>query len=283
MIVSVLRSLSPAFILLATLGVSAPEPLYNWGSPDGYCSTVATVVPWDATRNGAADTSLSDHFFVNFWTTAKQRVEARVLLFSKTDVYSVDLTLADLHEESPTSKARYTTPVEIVFDHPVELLYNVVDAESVDGTPMGSCPSYVEAVPSYSSQPKRKPVYDENTAPNHASLPDLMENYHGTPVSPTFVRALDVPCDRMYTGPHLVEGGTVVGRYGDKERRTLVTVLIDSAGRVVDTRLLESSGIDDLDQAAIGAAQAAVFQRAWFLCAPVVSTYYLYVYYLPNG
>jgi hypothetical protein len=271
-------SLVFAAVRESALGTQLPA----WANSDEFCPTRAAIVPWDTSINDASATTTSDRYFINLWTTARKHVYAKVLMFSKTAVYSIEVSSSELGMNNPDSPNRYSAPVEILFDQPVELLYNFVDTTSIDGA-MESCPSYVEGVPSYSAHPAVAPHYDENTPPTSAIKSDLMKNFRGSPVvHPKFVQTVSVPCGRMYRGPHLVQGGAVIGQYGDRQRLSLVETFIDASGRVRGTRLEKSSGVDGIDQAALGAAQGAIFLPAEFLCTPVVSTYFLWVYYNPQ-
>jgi hypothetical protein len=80
-----LCSLVLAAVRESALGTQLPA----WANSDEFCPTRAAIVPWDARINDASATTTSDRYFINVRTTARKHVYAKVLMFSKTAVYSI--------------------------------------------------------------------------------------------------------------------------------------------------------------------------------------------------
>ena len=56
---------------------------------------------------------------------------------------------------------------------------------------------------------------------------------------------------------------------------------IDSSGALVQTDVYRSSGVEGLDDAAVGAVQASTYAPAQFLCTPVVGVSVFNLQYSP--
>ena len=216
-------------LLLALACALAPADGASAAVPDRqsaeFCPARAAVVPWDAVTNAPSQTTVTDRYVIQLWTTAKHSADARVILVTATEAYSVRV-VADVAAGAGNMSPSH--PVAVAFEHPVELRYNYVDSVGVDGAAATVCPSYVEAVHSY--DPAAVPPSGDRPPSSGAKLAEMREST-GPVVTPSFVQAVsDEPCGHLYVAPRYVGGGDVhVGRYGDAPREALVRVYLARA------------------------------------------------------
>jgi hypothetical protein len=281
-------------ILIAVIGAAPaladpqPSPRPQWGNTTGFCPAGAAVAPWDASARSLARDTTSDHFFVNLWTTAAQSVVARVVLLSATDEYSIELKSSTLSpSDGPT---RATQPIEIAFDHPVTLIYDYVEAASIDGAVPIACPKVIHGVYSYSRQAKSSPSRDVDAPPTQAIDTDAIAAFQGEPVQPHHYKSRTGPCMTIYQPPRLVSMNgdpsylgshsfPMTGPYGNRSRHAQVLAYVDAAGKVVGAMLATTSGESRIDDLATKVPAVALFDPAQFMCEPTVSTYSFWFYY----
>jgi hypothetical protein len=168
--------------------------------------------------------------------------------------YSADVPQATIPKDKVGLTLRWF--FLITFDHPVSLTEQFVDAVSVDGGAMTNCPSFVKHVLSLKN---RTGTLVRETEDGHATAHFLQ-------------KLPPLPCGKTFTPIRAkVAFSPVVGHFGDRPRSADVEVFVDSAGNVVKTRIWHSSGVDGIDDAAVGAAQLTTYEPAQFLCIPVVN------------
>jgi hypothetical protein len=103
-----------------------------------------------------------------------------------------------------------------------------------------------------------------------------------TYVAATFLQALPpMPCGKMYTPARARGFSPRTGNWGNKELNAKVYVFIDSDGHVVQQSIYKSSGVEGLDDEAMGSAQHSTYTPATFLCTPVVGSYLFSFAYRP--
>jgi len=175
-------------------------------------------------------------------------VDAHVTLISDTDAYDAHVASAVL---SGPPEDRTSGTMLVKLPAPGAIKYYYVDSYTIDGGDVQSCPSY----------------------PNKLGEP-IPAAPEGVPaLAAQHLQSLDVSkCKELYRMPGL--GGqltSIVGSYGNKQLTVETRVYIDSNGRAVRESIVQSSGVEGVDQFAIGAIQEHRFSAAELLCTPVVS------------
>jgi len=237
----------------AIAAVRADVPPANAGFDNPFCAAVGQLFPWDRVLNVPAD-GATNVYALLLWTKARSNLSGRLTLVDAFNAWSVDIP--NLTIPKGASDRGATLPLFVSFEHQAALKVNFVDAVSIDGAPMTDCPSYVQEVNSAADWPS-------GTTLDPSSVPTLHAR---------FVQSLSGNCAQPYVPLKMTKGTEpLVGLYGDRPRDTDVQVFVDSTGRVVDTRIWKSSGVEGLDASAIGAAENSTFSPAEFLCTPVVS------------
>jgi len=175
------------------------------------------------------------------------------------DAYLADTTLVP-------GKSGFTLPKRTVVTLPSGAVpkYVYVDSYAVAGGEKVDCPTQ----PSTVADPVFGPASPEPDATTH--------------VAATFLQALpELPCGKMYAPPHVRGYSPRTGNWGNKELTAKVHVFIDSNGRVVQQSIYKSSGVDGIDDEAMGSAQHSTYTPAMFLCTPVVGDYLFSFTYKP--
>ena len=250
----VLRScaLSVVIATSAMAAVRADVPAANAGFDNPFCAAVGRLFPWDRVRNVPADGATSTYALL-LWTKARSNLSGRLTLVDAFNAWSVDVPKLSIPKSASDRGA--TLPFLVEFEHQTTLKMNFVDAVGIDNAPLADCPSYVQGVNSAADWPPGTTL--------DASTPTLRAR---------FVQSLSGNCAQPYVPLKMTKGTEpLVGLYGDRPRDTDIQVFVDSTGRVVDTRVWKSSGVEGLDASAIGAAESSTFTPAEFLCTPVVS------------
>lgn len=83
-----------------------------------------------------------------------------------------------------------------------------------------------------------------------------------------------LPCGKVYTPPMVVKPFVPrTGNYGNKALTASVHVYIDSNGHLAKSLIYKSSGVDGVDDEAMGSAERSTYKPATLLCTPVVGEY----------
>jgi TonB family protein len=233
-----------------------------------FCAASVVVYPWDADGNVPAALPESANYLVRLSADGKRSVTARITFIADDGAYTATVTNAPLNAQQ--SGDAMTAPYLVHFEKAVDASVAFVDGVSVDGAEMTTCPSFVQNIDAYKPGPG-----------DPATLSAPARDAH---VTGAFLQDLPAQtCAKSYTPPEMKKSAdAIVGEYGNVARDTDVHVFIDSNGNVVRTEVYRSSGVEGLDDAALGAAQATTFKPATFLCIPVVSDFIMTVQYAPN-
>lgn len=230
---------------------AAPPAGVNWDNP--FCAAVAELVPLNRATNTTTD-GPTDSYALYLWSSALSNFSVRMTFVDSDSAYTADVPQATIPKDKVGLTLRWF--FRITFDHPVSLTDQFVDAVSVDGGAMTNCPSFVRQVFSLKN---RTGTLVRETEDGHATAHFLQ-------------RLPSLPCGKTFTPVRAkVAFSPVVGHFGDRPLSADIEVFVDSDGRVVKTRIWHSSGVDGIDDAAMGAAQLTTYEPAQFLCIPVVN------------
>jgi len=225
-------------------------------------------MPWNA-RAGAPSTKLSsDRYVLELFANGRTDVAGAVTLITSDSAYSVAIPRSDLLR-SAGSNDFYAEPILVAFDKPVDVHYAYVDQIGVDGAAPEACPTVVQQVHPFTAD-----------AGNEF---DVSIGGDVKPVNATFLQALpDLKCGRAYIPSGLPRGaGGVVGAYGNQRKSTVIRIYIDSNGIPAGASIERPSGIDGLDNNALGLVEHTRYEPAKFLCTPVVSEMSIEMEYNP--
>lgn len=228
----------------------------TWQNP--FCNGLVYVVPWNTVSNSPSVKVQSDRYLLSLWANGRTDVAASVTLITSTDAYSVPIKRTSLLREGGTDDY-YAEPILVSFDKPVDVGFAYVDQIGVDGAAPAACPSVVQSVKPFAVDPAHP--FD---------MPSVGSDV--TPIAATYLQPLpSLKCGHVYSDAEIEGSAPLVGHYGDRRRSTVVDAFIDSDGRAAKVKIEESSGVEGLDDAALGGVQQAQFKPAEFLCTPVVS------------
>lgn len=229
----------------------------QWNNP--FCDASAVMVAWNAGISQPTSNP-TDSFALYVWGHAKTDYAARLTLIGDGSAYAVELPRIAVRSAS-TDPVAYLVTVPDYLRH-VEYF---VDGVGVDGAAMSDCPSYVKMV-------------EPQTGADVAGFPRSPVRIAARPL-----QAIPPPaCGELYRGLQSKKDfEPLVGFYGNRELVARVEVFVDSSGRVVKTRLWQSSGVEGIDDAALSAAQWTTYEPAQFMCTPVVSSAIIGVHYKP--
>jgi TonB family protein len=233
----------------AASAAPAAEPAWSLDNP--FCDVLASVVPSE--KGG-------DYGLVLFTRTGI-KVEAHVTLVGDGAAYDAHVPAANLEGDMTD---RHTAAVIVRFPSATPLRYFFIDSYSIDGAPWITCPSY---------------VFRSGSGPND----DPMTGLGLTVVTPVVLQQLPpLPCGKIYTEPGIKKGfEPVVGSFGNRPHDVVLHVYVDSNGSEVRASVRQSSGIEGLDDAAMGGVQWTRYSPATFLCTPVVGELDMIMEYRP--
>jgi hypothetical protein len=223
-----------------------------------FCDVTLAAAPWDANANLPTSTGASDALRLYLYAQRGSSLEADVTFVSAESVYGVHIQKLNLSGEP---YKRWAEPVLVTLPQSTAILYAYVSSYVIDGGQQMSCPIVVRAVGVW-----------ELTGPTHFEPTDRV-------ASATLLRALpSLPCGKLYENARYLGGGKVsVASYITQPVDVPVDIYLDSKGNLVQATLSSPTGIEDIDNAAVGSAELARFAPAQFLCQPVVS-HYLYTF-----
>lgn len=227
--------------------LAAETSAAEWKFDNPFCDVIAAVAPLPDSR-----------YAVDLHARGGASVAAHVTLIGDTDAYDASVPEAHL---SGALEDRVTSAFVVTLPKPDSVKYFFVDSYALDRGASVTCPSYVF------------PVGDP-----------LTSQESGVPVFPAaHLQALGkLPCGKVYRPIRLgADFGSLVGQYGNQPHAVTYDAYVDSNGRALKEVLMESSGIPDLDAAALGEIQQANFKPAQFLCTPVVGEIELRQEYFP--
>lgn len=233
----------------------------EWENP--FCGVSAIVVPWNAQANVPSDFA-TQTYAVYLWANATSNYTARLTLVSRDAAYAVEIPKTEGPKGTDARARRSAYLVSLPAKAEIEQYF--VDAAGLDGAAMTDCPSFV------------KPVEGTLGSGNFVARPAAFGH-----LDAQFVQTLTTPaCGSRYTPLTLSKfAPAIVGRFGQDQKVVEVEAFVDSAGHVVKADLWRSSGIEGLDNAAIGQFGESSYHPATFLCTPVVSSGIFAVRYEP--
>lgn len=238
-----------ASVVSSTARADSP-PNVNWNNP--FCASVGALFPWNRERNALTD-GATDTYYLSLWSSAVSSFSTRITMVDSYSAFTVQTLSVTIPKDKVGHNLRW--PFLVQFDHPVSISQFFVDAVSIDGGSMTDCPSFVQSttvIKNWTGAVPQPSDFGHATAHFLQRLPAL-------------------PCGRIFSPiKPKAAFSPMVGRYGATARSTDVEVFVDSSGRIADTRVWRSSGVDGIDATALGAAQFSTYEPAQFLCTPVV-------------
>jgi len=224
----------------------APPAPWKYDNP--FCKVLAAVAPLGDGRRYA----------IELLAQSGVTVAAHVTLISASDAYQA--AIPDTNLEGSTDN-REMTPVVFALPAPDKIQYVFVDSYAIDRTSNVTCPSFVFPI----GDPIKAPAGDIATlsAPHLQSLGKLS-------------------CGHAYQDVEMGrEPGGLIGHYGNKRLSVTYHVYVDSAGHAINEKLLQTSGVQGVDAAALGSIQQHQYVPARFLCTPVVGELDMTMEYVP--
>lgn len=261
-----LGSLVLAVLFFAMPGFGAPAKAAEdpWNNP--FCAASVGVIAWDAAADAPAKRRAAvTHYALSLSADGHADVAGRVVLIADEGAYAVEIPRTALLRQGGTDDF-YAEAIMVDFDKPVDVHYAYVDRVGIDGAAPADCPTVVAPVEPYDAARQGAP-------PTLAGV---------TPLRAAFLQPLPaLTCGGAYRAPEILGQGPLVGHFGDDRRTTVVKAYIDSNGMVVKESIVKSSGVEGLDDAAVGGVQQSRFKAAEFLCTPVVSEMLIDMDYVP--
>lgn len=245
-----------AFLCLACPGSARADAAAGWDNP--FCSGLVAVMPWNARAGSPSTNAATDRYVLQVFANGKTDVAGTVTLITSDSAYSVAIARTDLLRAAGSDDF-YAEPILVAFDKPVEVRYAYIDEIGVDGAIPAACPTVVHEVHPFTAD-----------AGNEF---DVSVGGDVKPVNATYLQALPpLACGRAYIPSELPRGaGAVVGAYGNVRKSTVIRIFIDSNGIPAGASIERASGIQGLDDNAIGLVEHTRYTPAKFLCTPVVS------------
>jgi hypothetical protein len=255
--------LRAAVLLMAVASFGAPAlaadaPATQWKFDNPFCDVVAAVAPLPDVVAATTPVSGPSRYAVDLHARSGATVAAHVTLISDTDAYDATVPEAKL---SGPMEDRVTSPFIVTLPKADSIKFFFVDSYAADRAAGVTCPSYIF--------PIGEPLESQES---------------GAPVlTAAHLQALGkLACGKVYQPIRLgADFGSLVGQYGNQAHAVTYDAYIDSNGRALREVLMQSSGIPDLDAAALGEIQQANFRPAQFLCTPVVGEIELNQEYFP--
>jgi len=249
---------------LAALGFSyaparaADGPAANWKYDNPFCQVVASLAPVPDVVAAVTPVGGGSRYVLALYTPAGTTLAAHVTLVSDTEAYDAAVSDGDL---SGPLADRDLVPVVVTLPQPDRISYFFVDSYSLDRGASVTCPSYVFPAG---------------------------ETLSGVPAGLRTIEARDLQslgslsCGHAYA-PARMRGDleSPVGRYGGKPLTVTVRAYIDSNGYSIREEVVQSSGVEGMDQYLLGAIGVHQFAPAQFLCVPVVGTVEVTLRYFP--
>lgn len=239
-----------SFVALISFAMPAyaDAPAPTWKHDNPFCGAEARVA---ALSDGSG-------YAVALSASGGNTIDAHVALVGDTDAYDANLTAQPL---VGTPDDRETAAVVVRLPTTAKIGYFFVDSYAIDGGKRVDCPSYVfEISPDTINAPPNVPA-----------------------ITPQHLQALAaLSCGHVYIPPSLKgQFQSAVGDYGNKPLTVLARAYVDSNGYSIREKLLQSSGVEGVDQYQLGALHEHQFAPAKFLCTPVVSTIDVELHYSP--
>lgn len=245
-------------------GVRAAADSDAWSNP--FCAANVDVIAWDTAIDAPAKSrGPVAHYAMSLTADGRTSLAGRVVLIADEGAFAVDIPRTDLLRQGGTDDF-YAGAMMVSFDKPVAVHYAYVDRIGIDGAAPADCPTVVSPVEPYDAA-------RQGAAPPLAGV---------APMRAAFLEPLPaLTCGGAYRDAEILGQGPLVGRFGDERRTTVVKVYIDSNGLPLKETVERSSGVEGLDDAAIGGVQQTRFKPAEFLCTPVVSEMLIDMNYVP--
>jgi hypothetical protein len=235
---------------LASFGAAAcaaDAPAAQWKYDNPFCNVIAAAAPLPDVVAAVTPPAGGSRYAVDLHARTGTALAAHVTLVSESDAY--DVAVPDTNLSGPVED-RATNPFVVMLPKPDSVKFFFVDSYAVDRGASVTCPSYVFLI--------GEPLSSQESG--------------AVVLTATHLQALGkLPCGQVYQPVRLGNDfGSVVGAYGNQPHSVTYHAYIDSNGRALREVLIRSSGVDGLDDAALGDIQQANFKPAQFLCTPVV-------------
>ncbi len=262
-----LRACGTWFVAAASLiafftGPGTPAPA---AASNIFCAASVFAFPLDPATDRIAPESATSRYAIDLSVRGKANVAASVTFIGEKNAYIVRVPTARLHG-APKRHDRFTGTMLVRFPHSTKVRYAYVDSVAVDGAAAITCPT----VPGKPSVPKKwvgKQLFGAGSPRLDAALQQALP---------------PLPCGAVYRQATIARAGRFYGGdFGLKSRTAKVMVALDSHGNLASVKLVQSSGISQIDQNLLATAESTRFRPAMFLCTPIVSQYLMVGNYSP--
>ena len=249
------------FVVAAAFAVPRPAAASNI-----FCAASVSAFPLDPATDRIAQEQSTSRYAIDLGVRGKKNVTASVTFIGEKNAYIVNIPNTPLQANGKKKGDWYTDAMLVRFARPAHVRYAYVDTVAVDGAATMTCPT----VPMKASVPRKwagKKLF-ERGAPG---------------LDAKFQQALPpLPCGAVYRQAKMLRTGTLYGgTFGIKARSAIVTVALDSRGKLAYVKLIKSSGIPQFDQNVLASAESSTYKPATFLCTPIVSEYIFIGNYMP--
>ncbi len=239
-----------ALALPAPLAGAATLPAAHWKFENPFCDVLAAMAPL----------SVGSGYGLVLLAARGSSLDAHVTLVGDTDAYDAHVQQAGL---TGAASDREADPILVTLPSGTpKINYFFVDSYAIDGGSSMTCPSYVF------------PMGTDRISASPSAAAPLAAQHLQAIAKP--------PCGHVYRPPDTNgDVGGTIGHFGDKPLSTKFDVYLDSKGHPISETITESSGVEGVDQSALGVIQQHVFSPAQFLCTPVVGEMSIQIDYQP--
>lgn len=235
-----------ASLIMPARGADASGATWKFENP--FCSVIAQMQP----LAGAPGYALG------LRAASGTELDVHVTLVSDSDAY--DAHLSHVRLSGPPDNLESDAKI-VTLPNDQVVNYFFVDSYATDGGASVMCPSYVVPMGNYPT-----PFPPDSAATVASHLQSLGK----------------LACGQIYRSPDVHgELDVPIGNYGNRPVSTTLHVYIDSNGHAISEEMTHSSGIEGVDDYALGAIQQHQFLPARFLCTPVVGELLVQMNYVP--
>ncbi len=224
-----------------------------------FCAASVDTMPLDPGTDRLSQAQATTRYAIMLAVRGKKRVAASVTFIGEKNAYIVTIPRSPIFG-TKKGHDRYTEPMLVRFAHPTHVRYAYVDTAAVDGAAAITCPT-VPLKPYVPSKMVGKKLIGQSSQRLDATLQQALP---------------PLPCGAVYRQAKIVHSGELYGgEFGVQKRVAKVRVALDSRGKLASVKLVQSSGIEQIDDNLIAAAERSSYKPAMFLCTPIVSEYLL--------
>ncbi len=247
-----------------------------------FCGADASYVPWDTARNAPEPPNATTESAIRvvLYTAATSRANALLTFITSHAAYRATLSGVAMHASAGGGDYE-SDPMLISFPKSVDVQFAYVDSYSLGNAALSACPSFVNQVDAYGATPRA------NTA-----LPSLhrittqprMPRSYVTEFATMLMALPSLTCGSVYIPAKMallprsdwsVQDEMASYSSGRAGTTAVVAVALTSAGKPIQTQLVQSSGNQITNREALDQARTETYSPAEFLCTPVVSLMFM--------